>query len=162
MDEPADTHSENAAENPSGPARELTAHLLRMLETRADAASIALQSEIQSFSSRLQLRLLAGVALFIAIWGGIVLLAIVLPPHLRVPVLSAVIAAFVIGAVWAQLAAKRKVASRDVGSMTWFLDSLKLDLEVLSRSLARSRAASAPPPPPPAEEERRQPDDLAA
>jgi hypothetical protein len=31
--------------------------------------------------------------------------------------------------------------------MTWFLDSLKLDMEVLSRSLAQSRAQQAPTPP---------------
>ena len=111
-----------------------------MLETRVDAAGIALQAEMQSFSSRLQLRVIAAALLFIALWGGIVLLAIVLPPHLRVPVLAAVIAAFVIGGVWAHLAANRAVSSRDVGSMSWFLDSLKLDMEVLSRSLAQSRA----------------------
>ena len=47
--------------------------------------------------------------------------------------------------------------------MTWFLDSLKLDLEVLSRSLAQPRAQRRRRPPP-----RRtkphgvDPDDLAA
>ncbi len=56
-----------------------------------DAAGIALQSEIQVFSSRLQLRLLAAATFFLAMWGGIVLLAIALPPHLRIPVLAAVI-----------------------------------------------------------------------
>ena len=101
--------------------------------------------------------------MFIAIWGGIVLLAIVLPPHLRVPVLSAVITALVIGAVVAHLAAKRKVASREVGSMSWFLDSLRLDFEVLSRSLAKPRVTpAAPPPETPPGEERRPPNDLAA
>ena len=99
------------------PARALTLHLLRMLETRMDAAGIALQSEVQSFSARIQLRLLAAGAVFIAIWGAIVLLA-----------------------VWAQLASKKKASSRDVGSMSWFLDGLKLDLEVLSRSLNRARS----------------------
>jgi uncharacterized membrane protein YqjE len=144
-------------EDDSGSARALTLHLLRMLETRMDAAGIALHSEVQSFSARMQLRLLAAGALFIAIWGGIVLLAIALPPNLRIPVLSGVVAAFVIGAVWAQLAAKRKVASQNVGSMTWFLDNLKLDLEVLSRSLGKTRSQAPPP-----AEHRSQPDDLAA
>jgi len=144
-------------EDESGSARALTLHLLRMLETRMDAAGIALHAEVQSFSARLQLRLLAAGALFIAIWGGIVLLAIALPPNLRVPVLSGVVVAFVIGAVWAQLAAKRKVPSQDVGSMTWFLDSLKLDLEVLSRTLGKTRSRAPPP-----AEHRSQPDDLAA
>ena len=144
-------------EDDSGSARALTLHLLRMLETRMDAAGIALHSEVQSFSARMQLRLLAAGALFIAIWGGIVLLAIALPPNLRIPVLSGVVAAFVIGAVWAQLAAKRKVASQDVGSMTWFLDNLKLDLEVLSRTLGKTRSQAPPP-----AEHRSQPDDLAA
>jgi hypothetical protein len=86
-----------------------------------------------------------------------VLLAIALPPNLRIPVLSGVVVAFVIGAVWAQVAAKHKVSSQEVGSMTWFLDSLKLDLEVLSRSLGKSRNQAPPP-----AEQRSQPDDLAA
>jgi uncharacterized membrane protein YqjE len=144
-------------EEDSGSARALTLHLLRMLETRMDAAGIALHAEVQSFSARLQLRLLAAGALFIAIWGGIVLLAIALPPNLRIPVLSGVVVAFVICAVWAQLEAKRKVASQDVGSMTWFLDNLKLDLEVLSRTLGKTRSQAPPP-----AEHRSQPDDLAA
>jgi len=122
------------------PARALTLHLLRMLETRMDAAGIALQSEVQSFSARIQLRLLAAGAVFIAIWGAIVLLAIALPDPWRIPVLGAVIVGFVLLAVWAQLASKKKASSRDVGSMSWFLDGLKLDLEVLSRSLNRARS----------------------
>ena len=142
----------------AGPARALTLHLLRMLETRMDAAGIALHAEVQSFSSRLQLRLLAAGALFIAIWGGIVLLAIALPPGARVPVLSVVVAGFVAAAIWAQLAAKRKISSHEVGSMTWFLEGLKLDLEVLSRSLAKARAT----PTAPGRTERSSPSDLAA
>lgn len=148
--------AEPVEEHDAGPARALTLHLLRMLETRADAAGIALQSEVQSLSARLQLGVLAVGALFIAIWGGIVLLAIALPPHLRVPVLSAVVVVFVIGGVWALLAAKRKVTSRDVGSMSWFLESLRLDLEVLSRSLVSHAAPASPT------DEERRPDDLAA
>jgi uncharacterized membrane protein YqjE len=164
VDESSEAQPERVEdEEEAGPARALTLHLLRMLETRADAAAIALQSEIQSFQTRLQLRLMAAAAMFIAIWGGIVLLAIVLPPQLRVPVLSAVVAALVIGAVVAHLAAKKKVASREVGSMSWFLDSLRLDFEVLSRSLAKPRVtAAAPPPETPPGEERRPPNDLAA
>ena len=100
---------------------------------------------------------MAAGALFIAIWGGIVLLAIALPPNLRIPVLSGVVALFAIGAVWSQLAAKRKVSSTGVGSMSWFLDSLKLDMDVLARSLAKSHAQPATPP-----EDRSQPNDLAA
>jgi len=145
-DEPAESPERAPVEDEPGAARALTIHLLRMLETRVDAAGIALQAEMQSFSSRLQWRVISAALLFIALWGGIVLLAIVLPPHLRVPVLAAVIAAFVIGGVWAHHAANRAVSSRDVGSMSWFLDSLKLDMEVLSRSLAQSRAQPAPTP----------------
>jgi len=155
-------------EDEPGTARALTIHLLRMLETRVDAAGIALQAEMHSFSSRLQWRVIAAALFFIALWGGIVLLAIVLPPHLRVPVLAAVIAAFVIGGVWAHLAANRAVSSREVGSMSWFLDSLKLDMEVLSRSLAQSRAQQAPQPaatpeqPTPEQPTRSDQNDLAA
>jgi uncharacterized membrane protein YqjE len=165
MEEANATPPERAEEEEAGPARALTLHLLRMLETRADAAGIALQSEIQSFQSRLQLRLLAAAALFFAVWGGIVLLAIALPPHLRIPVLSAVVVLFVIGAVVAQLVAKRTVSSRDVGSMSWFLDSLRLDFEVLSRSLANTHAPAAPSAAnaePENENERKEPNDLAA
>jgi uncharacterized membrane protein YqjE len=137
----------------SGPARALTMHLLRMLETRMDAAGIALNSEIQTFGLRLQFKLLAVGALFIAIWGAIVLLAIVLPDPYRAPVLGLVVAAFAAVAVWAHLAAKRAISSHTVGSMRWFLDGLKLDLEVLSRSLA--------PRPAPADK-RSTPSDLAS
>ena len=158
-----DTQGGHSEETPSGPARELTLHLLRMLETRADAASIALQSEIQSFSSRLQLRVLAGAAIFFAIWAGIVLLAIVLPPHLRVPVLAALVGLFVAAGVVALLLANRKVDSGEVGSLTWFLDSLKLDLEVFSRALEKRRASASQPQPPPAPPpEERSADELAA
>jgi uncharacterized membrane protein YqjE len=140
----------------TGPARALTLHLLHMLETRMDAAGIALNTEVQTFSSRMQLRLIAAGALFIAIWGGIVLLAIALPEPYRIPVLSIVVGGFALGAVWAQVAAKRKVASTEVGSMRWFLDSLKADLEVLSRTLNRRR------PVPPPTQDRSANDDLAA
>jgi len=155
-----------AAEQPeehSGPARELTLHLLRMLETRADAAGIALQAEIDSFSSRLLLKVIAGAAIFFALWAGIVLLAIVLPAELRAPVLAVVVGLFVIGAVVALVVAKRKVASREVGSMAWFLECLKLDLEVFSRALEKHQVpTAAPPPEPPSEESRSAPNDLAA
>jgi uncharacterized membrane protein YqjE len=157
-----DAPADSSAEEEPGQARALTMHLLRMLETRLDAAGIALQAELHSFSSRLQLRLLAAASLFIALWGGIVLLAIVLPPHLRVPVLAAVIAAFVIAGVWAHIAANRKVTSRDIGSMTWFLDSLKADMDVLSRSLAKPRAEPARPTATVDESTRSDPNDLAA
>jgi uncharacterized membrane protein YqjE len=148
----------SAEEDESGTARALTLHLLRMFETRMDAAGIALQTEAQSLSARLQLHLLAAGALFIAIWAGIVLLAIALPPHLRIPVLAGVIAAFAIAAVWAQVAAKRRVTLHGVGSMSWFLDGLKLDLEVLSRSLAKARQHGTAS----AAADRSQTDDLAA
>jgi uncharacterized membrane protein YqjE len=148
-------------ENSYGPAREMSLHLLRMLETRIEAAGIALQAEAQRLVSRLQLQLLAAAALFIAIWGGIVLLAIALPPNLRVPVLSGVVAAFVIGAVWALLRARRLLPGREVGSLSWFLDALKLDLEVLSRSLAHHPQPMQSQPLQD-EQSRRASDDLAA
>ena len=138
------------------PAREMSLHLLRMLETRMDAAGIALQGEGQLLLARLQLKMVAAAALFVAIWGGIVLLAIALPPHLRVPVLSAVVAGFVLLAVAAQLYARRKASTHEVGSLHWFLDSLRKDLEVLSRVLARSQQ------PPKQPTSRSTPHDLAA
>ena len=158
-------HAGNGAARPEGvepepephPARELSMHLLRMLETRMDAAGIALQGETQLLMSRLQLKLLAGAAICFAIWGGIVLLAIALPPHLRVPVLSAVVAGFVLLAVAAQLYARRKASTHEVGSLHWFLDSLRKDLEVLSRALARSQQQ-----PPKQPTSRSTPHDLAA
>jgi uncharacterized membrane protein YqjE len=151
-------------------AREMSLHMLRMLETRMDAAGIALQGETQLLLARLQLNLFAAAAVFIAIWGGIVLLAIALPPHLRVPVLSLVVVAFVGLAVAAYLLARKKASSQEIGSLHWFLDSLRQDFEVLSRALSRplNRAppASTPPAdappmnPPPAD--RSAPSDLAA
>lgn len=157
MESAADSQAEESEDSHSGPARELTLHLLRMLETRADAAGIAIQSELQSFSARLQLRVIAGAAIFFAIWAGIVLLAIVLPPELRVPVLAGLIGLFVVGAVVASLMAGRKVESREVGSMTWFLESLKLDLEVFSRALEKHKEMAPPPPAEPGSQ-----DELAA
>jgi uncharacterized membrane protein YqjE len=146
-------------EAPAHPAREMSLHLLRMLETRLEAAGIVLQSESQRLVSRLQLHLLAAAAGFIAIWGGIVLLAIALPPNLRIPVLSGVMGAFVLAAAWCVMRARRMIAGREVGSLSWFLDSLKLDLEVLARSLAQSQVHQvAPQPPPQAPEPRPEPD----
>ena len=137
----------------TGPARELTLHLLRMLETRMDAAGIAIDHEVQSFSSRVQLRLLAAGALFIAVWGAIVLIAIALPDPWRIPVLAAVIVLFVIAAVWAQAEANRRASNQEVGSLRWFVDSVKLDLEVLARMLAQKPAPA---------EKRKAPDDLSS
>jgi len=137
------------------PARQLTLHLLRMFETRMDAAGIAIDSEMQSFASRVQLKLLAAGLAFLAIWCGIVLLAVALPESARIPVLAGVIALFVAGAVWAQMAAKRRESPRDIGSMRWFLDGLKLDVDVLARSLAHKV-------PPPAAEHQGSPNDFAA
>jgi hypothetical protein len=108
--------------------------------------------------SRLQLKLLAAAAMFIALWGGIVLLAIVLPPTWRVPVLSAVVVAFVLTAAWASLAARRKIATQQPGSLAWFLDGLKLDLEVFSRNLAQSPSQPVSTP----EQPRSPPSDIAA
>lgn len=168
MEEAADSPAEESAEadEEQGPARALTLHILRMFETRMDAAGIALESEIKAFSSKLQLRLLAAAAFFLALWGGIVLLAIALPAHLRIPVLAAVVAAFVIAGVWAFLAANRALSPGEVGSLAWFLDGLKQDVDVLSRSLAHRRQQDAPPstPPPAAANEpaRSDPNDLAA
>lgn len=149
MEETVEKAPANGVEEPSHPAREMSLHLLRMLETRLEAAGIVLQSESQRIVSRLQLHLLAAAAGFIAIWGGIVLLAIALPPNLRIPVLSGVVAAFVLAAVWCVLRANKMIAGRQVGSLSWFLDSLKLDLEVLARSLAQHQAQAAPQAPPP-------------
>jgi uncharacterized membrane protein YqjE len=157
MDAPGEKPQQaGGEETASHPARDLSLHLLRMIETRMDAAGIVLQAESQRLMSRLQLQILAAAAVFIAVWGGIVLLAIALPENLRVPVLSAVVAAFVLTAVLAWIIASRKVAGRDVGSLAWFLEGLKLDLEVLARSL-HSQPQQAPPP-----EQRSPPSDIAA
>ena len=142
--DPAST-PEPAAPEHSGAARALTLHLLHMLETRMDAAGIAINSEVDSFTSRLQLKLAAGGALFMAVWGGIVLIAIALPEAWRIPVLAGVIGCFVLAALWALAGAKRKAEARDVGSMHWFMDGLRRDLEVLSRSLGTRSAHAASP-----------------
>jgi uncharacterized membrane protein YqjE len=152
-----DSGAAKRGEPEAHPAREMSLHLLRMLETRMDAAGIALQGEGQLLLARLQLKMVAAAAVFVAIWGGIVLLAIALPPHLRVPVLSAVVAGFVLLAVAAQLYARRKASTHEVGSLHWFLDSLRKDLEVLSRALARSQQQ-----PPKQPTSRSTPHDLAA
>jgi uncharacterized membrane protein YqjE len=150
-----DAASPGEPEEEAGPARALTMHLLRMIETRFDAAGIALNNEIQSFSLRLQLKLLAAAAAFISIWGAIVLLAIVLPDPYRAPVLGLVVAGFVGLGLWAYLKSKKAIGADDVGSMRWFLDGLRLDFEVLSRALSPRNN-------PPADKPTTAPNDLAA
>jgi len=149
----------------SHPAREMSLHMLRMLETRLEAAGIVLQAETQRIVGRVQLQLLAGVAVLISLWGGIVLLAVALPPHLRVPVLSAVVGAFVLAALVAFLHARRMRPNTGIGSVTWFVDALKLDLDVLARSLAQHRAQvqrpDSEPEPDPEQPERSQVSDAA-
>ena len=153
----------NGEESASHPARELSLLLLRMLETRMDAAGIVVQAESSRIMFRLQLKLLAAALIFIALWGGIVLLAIALPEQLRVPVLAAVIAAFVIGAVVAVVVANRRTARGEVGSLSWFLEGLRQDLEVFARSLSQSQAPpQAQQPSPPPDQPRSPPSDLAA
>jgi uncharacterized membrane protein YqjE len=147
----------------SHPAREMSLHMLRMLETRLEAAGIVLQAETQRIVGRVQLQMLAAAAVFISLWGGIVLLAIALPPHLRVPVLSGVVGAFVLTAVVAFLYARRMQPNTGIGSVTWFVDALKLDLDVLARSLAqhKGQAARPQPEPDPEQPERSQVSDAA-
>lgn len=149
----------SAAEEPEPhPARELSVHLLRMMETRMEAAAIAVQGETRRFVSRLQWQLVAAAGIFFAVWAGIVLLAIALPEHLRVPVLAAVVGGFVLLAIGA-LAYSRKVAtSGGVGSIRWFLDCLRQDLELVSRVLSRQPAR----PKPDSSNDRSPPHDLAA
>jgi uncharacterized membrane protein YqjE len=166
MTEATDTGAEiprpaGGEDNKANPARELSLHLLRMLETRMEAAGLVFQAESQRLLSRLQLKALAAAAVFIALWGGIVLLAIALPPNLRVPVLGAIVAGFVLVAVWAVMKANRMIASREVGSLDWFLEGLKQDLEIFARSLARN--AHAPPvEQPPPDQQRSPPSGIAA
>lgn len=136
------------ADQDSGPARELALHVLRMLETRMDAAGIAIDTEVESFKSQAQLKLLAGGAWFLAAWAAIVLIAIALPDPWRIPVLCAVVGLLVVGALWAQAASRRRVGSHEVGSMRWFLDGLKADFEVLSRTLAPKHPPEPKPEPP--------------
>lgn len=123
-----------------------------------EAAAIAVQGETQRFVSRLQWQLLAAAGVFFAVWAGIVLLAIALPEHLRVPVLSAVVGGFVLLAIVALLYAKRVAASREVGSMRWFLDCLRQDLELVSRVLSRQASRTRAP----SSNDRSPPHDLAA
>mgnify|MGYP003576006279 FL=1 len=121
-----------------------------------EAAGLALQGETRLVVTRLKLGMLAGVAAFFAVWGGIVLIAIALPEDLRVPVLSAVVAGFALLALIAYLVAKKKVSTTEVGTMRWFLDSLRQDLELLSRALARKSPQQKP------SSDRSPPHDLAA
>jgi uncharacterized membrane protein YqjE len=123
-------------ESEPGRARLLGAHVLRMFETRMDAAAIAIEYETQSLATRLRLRLFAVGAIFMAVWAGIVLLAVALPDPWRVPVLAGVVAAFAIGAIVLQVRIGRRVEQQAVGSMRWFVDGLRADVEVLARALA--------------------------
>lgn len=146
-----ETPGENAENAASGngdehtaahPARELSLHLLRMFETRMEAAGLVVQNETRRVVQRMQLKVLGVALLFIALWGGIVLLAIVLPENWRVPVLAGVIVLLVALAAWALLAARRESAPQTVGTLAWFLEGIRQDLEVFSRTL-QTPASSA-------------------
>jgi uncharacterized membrane protein YqjE len=157
------------------PAHELSLHLLRMLETRLEAAGIVLQTESRRVVAKVQLQLLAAACLLIGLWGGIVFLAIALPPHLRVPVLGGVVGAFVVAALVAFFKARSMTADTGLGSLEWFLASLKQDLEIWARSLAFHQAHQAhqaqqehepepgpQEPVPPPDQNRSPPSDIAA
>lgn len=162
-----------------GPTRALLQHLLRMLETRVEAARLTAQTEVHAVRSRVQLKLLAAVAMIVGLWAAVVLIAVALPPHLRVPVLSGVVALFLIGAAVAWFMGSRERRRDEPGSLSWFVDGLKLDLEAFARAMDRGagqatmRPTDEPPPdqpvpPPPTEEgqgptsKRSPPSDLAA
>ncbi len=134
-------------EHQRGRARELTMHILRMAETRLDAARVAVHSEVEALGDRLKLQLLFGGAIFLALWSAVVLIAVALPAELRVPVLSAVVAGFVVLGVIARIMASRKADSHGVGSMRWFLDSIKLDMDVIKRNLSAKAQQQAHPQP---------------
>jgi hypothetical protein len=148
-----------------------------MLETRMEAARLTARSEVRAVRSRVQLKLLAAVAMIVALWAAVVLIAVALPPRLRVPVLSGVVLLFAIGAVVAWIIGSRERTSDQPGTLNWFVEGLKLDLDVFARTFERSTAHAAarpseqPPPdqPPPPQEgqdpstsTRSPPSDLAA
>jgi hypothetical protein len=62
-----------------------------------------------------------------------------------VPVLSGVVVAFVVVAIAAQLVVRRKASTQEVGSLGWFLDSLRRDFDVLSRTLTRNHRQPVEP-----------------
>jgi uncharacterized membrane protein YqjE len=133
----------------AGQARVVGGHILRMVETRMDAAAVAFQCEADNLVSRLRFRLLAVGALFMTIWAGIVLLAVALPENWRVPVLAAVVAALAIAAIAAQVFSKRHDAGTGVGSLRWFLDGLREDIDVVARAMAPPLRAVPPAEPAP-------------
>jgi hypothetical protein len=61
-------------------------------------------------------------------------------------------------AMVAMIFAKRKESSHGVGSMRWFLDCLRQDLELVSRVLSRQPSHTRPQP----SNDRNPPHDLAA
>jgi hypothetical protein len=67
----------------------------------------------------------------------------------------------VVGAVIAFMIANRKTDSHEVGTMAWFLDGLRRDIDVFTRALEKTRTPTPAPSPPPATDTRN-PDDLAA
>jgi uncharacterized membrane protein YqjE len=130
-------------------ARVVGGHILRMVETRMDAAAVAFQCEAENLVSRLRFRLLAVGAFFMTLWAGIVLLAVALPESWRVPVLAGVVAALAIAAIVAQVVSKRRDAGTGVGSLRWFLDGLREDIDVIARSMAPPLRAVPPAEPAP-------------
>jgi hypothetical protein len=113
MDESAEKAPLTPGEEPAHPAREMSLHLLRMLETRLEAAGIVLQSRASAWCRGCSCTCWPRPPASSPSGVGIVLLAIALPPNLRIPVLSGVVAAFVLGACGVRCRAHRMIAGKD-------------------------------------------------
>ena len=144
-----------ASEEPAHPARELSLHLLRMLETRMDAAGIVLQAESQRLLMRLQLQFSPRPPASSQSGAASCCWRSRCPRTCARRCSGAVVALFVLGALVAWLVAGRMIAGRELGSLSWFLEGLKMDLEVLARALSQSQPA-------PTEQQRSPPSDIAA
>ena len=58
--------------------------------------------------------------------------------------------------------ANRKTAGGEVGSLGWFLEGLRQDLEVIARSLSQAQSQPQPQSSPPPDQPRSPPSDIAA
>jgi uncharacterized membrane protein YqjE len=113
-----------------GRGKSLLDQLLRIAQTRLELLSAEVHYEKLALMRQWQLAIGAVICICLAGVTLIMLLAIALPPHLRTPVLSAILALFVGGAIGCAVALQRRAKRPPL--FTRVVQQLRLDRASLS------------------------------
>ncbi len=113
----------------------LSQQIARMLETRLEAAQLVVEIERDRLLRQLRLQLFGVLALGTAVWVGIVLLAVILPPGVRGGVLAGALIACLFG--FGLSRATLRSAQRDESSAPYqrLLRALRADLGAVAAAL---------------------------